>query len=70
MNIGPLEIVVIIILALLVFGGRRLPEAGRALGGGIRSLIDGVRGLHPEDEKPAPPAELEEPKPADKPGTT
>jgi TatA/E family protein of Tat protein translocase len=60
MNIGPLEIVVIIILALLVFGGRRIPEGARALGGGIRSLIDGVRGLHPEDEPARKPAKLEE----------
>ena len=60
MNVGPLEVVVIIVLALLVFGGRRLPEAGRALGGGVRSLIDGVRGLHPEDEPAKEPAKLEE----------
>jgi sec-independent protein translocase protein TatA len=50
MNVGPLEIVVLVILVLLIFGGRRLPQAGRALGGGIRSLIDGARGLHKEDD--------------------
>jgi sec-independent protein translocase protein TatA len=49
MPIGPLELVLILIIALLVFGGRRIPEAGRALGGGIRSLIDGVRGIHEEE---------------------
>jgi sec-independent protein translocase protein TatA len=66
MNVGPLEILVVVFLVLLAFGGRRLPEAGRALGSGIRSLIDGVRGLHPEDEESKPPAELQEGKAAEK----
>jgi sec-independent protein translocase protein TatA len=68
MNVGPLEILVVVFIVLLAFGGRKLPEAGRALGSGIRSLIDGVRGLHLEDQEPPPPAELEEPKTAQKPG--
>ena len=63
MNVGPLEIVVLAILLLLLFGGRRLPQAGRAVGGGIRNLIDGVRGLHPADEDEEP-ARIEERPPA------
>ena len=61
MNVGPLELVVLVILVLLAFGGRRLPEAGRAVGGGIRNLIDGVRGIHPEEESTP---ELEDKSPA------
>jgi len=68
MNVGPLEILVLVILVLLAFGGRRIPEGARALGSGVRSLIDGVRGLHPPDEEPPPPAELEEPRATEKPG--
>jgi sec-independent protein translocase protein TatA len=37
-NIGPLEIVIILIIALVVFGPRRLPELGRSMGKGIREF--------------------------------
>jgi sec-independent protein translocase protein TatA len=67
MTVGPLEILVLLILVLLVAGGRWLPGAGRAVGGGIRSLIDGARGLHPADEKPKQPPELEERAPGENP---
>ena len=35
---GPLEIVVILLVVLLLFGAKRLPEIGRALGEGIREF--------------------------------
>lgn len=37
-NIGPLELVVILIIALLVLGPKRLPDAGRSIGKGIREF--------------------------------
>jgi sec-independent protein translocase protein TatA len=37
-NIGPLEIVIILIIALIVFGPKRLPELGRSMGRGIREF--------------------------------
>lgn len=50
---GPLEIVVILAVVLMLFGAKRLPEIGRALGEGIRefkkSMRDGSQG--PEDDK-------------------
>jgi Sec-independent protein translocase protein TatA len=61
-NVGPLEILVIVILVLLIMGGRWLPQAGCALGHGLRSLIDGVRGMH--SDEPEPP-KLREPDQAD-----
>lgn len=37
-NIGPIEILVVLIIALVVFGPKRLPELGRSMGKGIREL--------------------------------
>jgi sec-independent protein translocase protein TatA len=55
-NIGPLEIIVVLIIALVVFGPKRLPELGRSLGKGIREFRGSVTGDHDdEDERPAPP---------------
>jgi sec-independent protein translocase protein TatA len=43
-NIGPLEILVVLIIALVVFGPKRLPELGSSLGRGIREFRDTVTG--------------------------
>jgi sec-independent protein translocase protein TatA len=43
-NIGPLEIVVVLIIALVVFGPKRLPELGRSMGKGIREFRGTVSG--------------------------
>ena len=48
-NIGPLELLVIGVIALLVLGPKRLPEAARAVGRGMRELKEAVAG---EDEEP------------------
>ncbi len=40
---GPLEIVVILLVVLLLFGAKRLPEIGRALGEGIREFKKALR---------------------------
>ena len=38
MSVGPLEIVIVLVLALLVFGPKRLPQAGRSLGQTMREF--------------------------------
>lgn len=59
-NIGPLEIIVVLIIALVVFGPKRLPELGRSLGRGIREFRGSVTGEHDdEDERPSSPAGIE-----------
>ncbi len=60
-NIGPLEIIVVLIIALVVFGPKRLPELGSSLGRGIREFRDTVTGDKPDDDvkeidRPKPPA--------------
>lgn len=60
-DIGPMEIVLLLVLALLLFGAKRLPEIGRSLGTGMREFknsVSGVSGLtgSTEDDDPPPPA--------------
>jgi sec-independent protein translocase protein TatA len=43
-NIGPLEIGIVLIIALVVFGPKRLPELGSSLGHGIRGFGKGLKG--------------------------
>ncbi len=57
-NIGPLEIIVVLIIALVVFGPKRLPELGRSLGKGIREFRGSISGEHDDDDEPAPPQEI------------
>lgn len=62
-NIGPAELLVILLVALVVFGPRKLPELGKSLGAGLRefrkstqSLKDGLDGTL-NDPPPAAPAQ-------------
>jgi sec-independent protein translocase protein TatA len=59
MNIGPAEILVVLVVALIVFGPKRLPELGRSLGRGIREFRGSLSGDRDEDEDDAPAQELE-----------
>lgn len=60
-NIGTGEIVLLLLVALLLFGAKRLPEIGRSLGSGMREFKDSVTGASkPEATQtselpPAPP---------------
>lgn len=58
-NIGPLEIVVVLIIALIVFGPKRLPELGRSLGRGIREFRGSLGGDDDEEDGGSPPPKLE-----------
>jgi sec-independent protein translocase protein TatA len=49
-NIGPLEIIVVLIIALVVFGPKRLPELGSSLGRGIREFRSTVTGDKTDDD--------------------
>lgn len=43
-SIGPLEIGIVLVIALLVFGPRRLPELGGSMGRGIREFTKSISG--------------------------
>ncbi|HMT04344.1 MAG: twin-arginine translocase TatA/TatE family subunit [Solirubrobacterales bacterium] len=69
-NIGPLEIAIVLIIALIVFGPKKLPELGKSLGRGLSEFKDGLSNVgkddhdEDEDEPDSEPAELTPP-PAD-----
>jgi len=62
-NVGPLELAIVLIIALVVFGPKRLPELGRSLGRGIREFRGSLSG-DSHDEPEPPEAAIEPPPPA------
>ncbi|HEX2435313.1 MAG TPA: twin-arginine translocase TatA/TatE family subunit [Solirubrobacterales bacterium] len=59
-NIGPLEIAIVLVIALIIFGPKKLPELGRSAGRGIREFKNSVTGDRDKEEADAKRAELEE----------
>jgi sec-independent protein translocase protein TatA len=59
-NIGPLELFIVLVIVLVLFGAKRVPEIGASIGKGIRefkrSIGDTERAIR-EPERDAPPAE-------------
>jgi sec-independent protein translocase protein TatA len=51
-NIGLPEILVVLVIALIIFGPKRLPELGKSLGRGIREFRSSLSGQGDDDEKP------------------
>ena len=58
-NIGPLEIAAVLVIALIVFGPKRLPELGRSLGKGIREFRGSLGGDNDDEDQSPPPQEIE-----------
>ena len=67
-NIGTTEIILLLLLALLLFGAKRLPEIGRSMGKGMREFKDSVTGK--DKDEPAEIAEMAELPPAPEATTT
>jgi sec-independent protein translocase protein TatA len=57
---GPLEIIVILVIVLIVFGPKRLPDLGRSLGRGMREFKDSVTGKDKDELPEAPRVETTE----------
>jgi sec-independent protein translocase protein TatA len=61
--IGPWELAILLVIVLLVFGPKRLPEMGRSLGRGMREFKSSITGGGKDDDAPeelAPPPALEQ----------
>ena len=51
-SIGPLELGIVLLIVLIVFGPKRLPGLGRQLGSGMREFKDSLTGKDKDDDEP------------------
>jgi sec-independent protein translocase protein TatA len=63
-NVGPTELIIVLVIALLVLGPKRLPEVGRSVGRGMREFKDSLSGVTARDD------DEDEPKPLRQKATT
>ena len=49
-GIGPAELAIVLVLALIILGPKRLPEVGRSIGSGMREFKDSISGGKPHDD--------------------
>ena len=53
-GIGPLEIIIVLVVVLLLFGPKRLPDLGRSLGSGMREFKNSVTGKDKDEDEAIP----------------
>ena len=63
----PSHLIVIAVIALVLFGGNKLPELGKGLGEGLRGFKDGIKGLTDDVDSPGKAAQTSAPKPNESP---
>ncbi|CAM4288749.1 twin-arginine translocase TatA/TatE family subunit [Lacicoccus alkaliphilus] len=51
MAVGPVSLIVIAVVALIIFGPKKLPQFGRAVGSTLKEFKDATRGLADDDEE-------------------
>ncbi len=50
-DVGPLELAIILVIVLVIFGPKRLPGLGRSLGSGMREFKDSITGKTKDSEE-------------------
>jgi sec-independent protein translocase protein TatA len=50
-SVGPTELIIVLVIALLVLGPKRLPEVGRSVGRGMREFKDSISGVNTRDDE-------------------
>jgi len=50
-QIGPMEVVLVLVIALIILGPKKLPEAGRSIGKGMREFKDSLSGVTKDDDE-------------------
>jgi sec-independent protein translocase protein TatA len=50
-SIGPGELIIVLVIALIVLGPKRLPEVGRSVGRGMREFKDSLSGINLNDDE-------------------
>jgi sec-independent protein translocase protein TatA len=63
-SIGPGELIIVLVIALIVLGPKRLPEVGRSVGKGMREFKDSLSGINMDDD------DEDDPKPRRQPAKT
>jgi sec-independent protein translocase protein TatA len=61
----PMHLMILAIVVLVLFGGKKLPELGKGLGEGLRGFKEGMKGVTDEVNKPADTAHTVTPKPGE-----
>jgi sec-independent protein translocase protein TatA len=52
-NIGPTELIIVLVIVLIIFGPKRLPGLGKQLGSGMREFKDSITGKDKDDDRDA-----------------
>jgi sec-independent protein translocase protein TatA len=61
----PTHLLIIAVVVIILFGGRKLPELGKGLGEGLRSFKDGMKGVTEDSKDAKTEAHVVTPKPGD-----
>ena len=65
-NVGPLELIIVLVIVLVIFGPKRLPGLGRSLGSGMREFKDSISGASSEESAGEAEKPVEEPVPGER----
>ena len=61
----PTHLIIVAIVAIVLFGGKKLPELGKGLGEGLKGFKDGMKGVTEDTPKPGDSAHIVTPKAED-----